>query len=77
MSEKSIPISRPTVFSIYTTSLLCSLLQSLLLSTVQAREETIEKQYVSAVEKQAHKCEELLTAQVSKMSVHGNSYNIP
>ncbi|XP_066487900.1 coiled-coil domain-containing protein 91 isoform X2 [Tiliqua scincoides] len=41
--------------------------KSLLQSTVQTREEAIEKQYVSAVEKQARKCEELLIAQHQRL----------
>uniref|UniRef100_A0A8C3GKE7 Coiled-coil domain containing 91 n=1 Tax=Cairina moschata TaxID=8855 RepID=A0A8C3GKE7_CAIMO len=36
----------------------------LLQSTVQQQEAAIEKQYILAIEKQSHKCEELLNAQV-------------
>lgn len=38
--------------------------QALLQSTVQQQEAAIEKQYILAIEKQSHKCEELLNAQV-------------
>lgn len=38
--------------------------QVLLQSTVQQQEAAIEKQYILAIEKQSHKCEELLNAQV-------------
>ncbi|XP_054856750.1 coiled-coil domain-containing protein 91 isoform X3 [Eublepharis macularius] len=41
--------------------------KALLQCTVQQREEAVEKQYVSAVEKQAHKCEELLIAQHQRL----------
>ncbi|XP_053111596.1 coiled-coil domain-containing protein 91 isoform X2 [Hemicordylus capensis] len=41
--------------------------KALLQSTVQQREEAIEKQYVSAVEKQAYKCEEMLIAQHQRL----------
>ncbi|KAJ6668461.1 hypothetical protein lerEdw1_011943 [Lerista edwardsae] len=41
--------------------------KSLLQSTVQTHEEAIEKQYVSAVEKQARKCEELLIVQHQRL----------
>ncbi|XP_060109596.1 coiled-coil domain-containing protein 91 [Heteronotia binoei] len=41
--------------------------KALLQSTVQQREEAVEKQYVSAIEKQAHKCEELLNAQHQRL----------
>ncbi|XP_077166201.1 coiled-coil domain-containing protein 91 [Paroedura picta] len=41
--------------------------KTLLQSTVQQREEAVEKQYVSAIEKQAHKCEELLNAQHQRL----------
>lgn len=43
--------------------------QALLQSSVQQQVEAIEKQYISAIEKQAHKCEELLDAQVMKRQV--------
>lgn len=39
-------------------------LQALLQSTVQQQEAAIEKQYILAIEKHSHKCEELLDAQV-------------
>uniref|UniRef100_U3IID6 Coiled-coil domain containing 91 n=1 Tax=Anas platyrhynchos platyrhynchos TaxID=8840 RepID=U3IID6_ANAPP len=38
--------------------------KALLQSTVQQQEAAIEKQYILAIEKQSHKCEELLNAQV-------------
>uniref|UniRef100_A0A6J0SYH9 Coiled-coil domain-containing protein 91 isoform X2 n=1 Tax=Pogona vitticeps TaxID=103695 RepID=A0A6J0SYH9_9SAUR len=41
--------------------------KALLQSIVEQREEAIEKQYVSAVEKQAQKCEELLLAQHQRL----------
>lgn len=41
-----------------------SFLQALLQSTVQQQEAAIEKQYILAIEKHSHKCEELLDAQV-------------
>ncbi|KAJ7329311.1 hypothetical protein JRQ81_015485 [Phrynocephalus forsythii] len=41
--------------------------KALLQSVVEQREEAIEKQYVSAVEKQAQKCEELLVAQHQRL----------
>uniref|UniRef100_A0A8C3C6N7 Coiled-coil domain containing 91 n=1 Tax=Cairina moschata TaxID=8855 RepID=A0A8C3C6N7_CAIMO len=40
------------------------MIQVLLQSTVQQQEAAIEKQYILAIEKQSHKCEELLNAQV-------------
>ncbi|XP_062990458.1 coiled-coil domain-containing protein 91 [Elgaria multicarinata webbii] len=41
--------------------------KALLQSVVQQREEAIEKQYASAIEKQAHKCEEMLVAQHQRL----------
>ncbi|XP_061438513.1 coiled-coil domain-containing protein 91 isoform X3 [Rhineura floridana] len=41
--------------------------KALLHSTVQQHEEAIEKRYSSVVEKQAHKCEELLIAQHQRL----------
>lgn len=41
--------------------------QALLQSAVQQQETAIEKQYISAIEKHSHKCEELLNAQVIKI----------
>nr|XP_056718718.1 coiled-coil domain-containing protein 91 [Euleptes europaea] len=41
--------------------------KALLQSTVQQREEAVEKQYLSAIERQAQKCEELLTAQHQRL----------
>ncbi|KAM6153124.1 coiled-coil domain-containing protein 91 isoform 4-T4 [Erethizon dorsatum] len=42
-------------------------LQALLQSSVKQQAEAIEKQYISAIEKQAHKCEELLNAQHQRL----------
>lgn len=39
-------------------------MQALLQSTVQQQEAAIEKQYILAIEKHSHKCQELLDAQV-------------
>uniref|UniRef100_A0A8D2J914 Coiled-coil domain-containing protein 91 n=1 Tax=Varanus komodoensis TaxID=61221 RepID=A0A8D2J914_VARKO len=44
--------------------------KALLQTVVQQREEVIEKQYISAIEKQARKCEEMLVAQVSAVILH-------
>ncbi|XP_009322621.1 PREDICTED: coiled-coil domain-containing protein 91 isoform X2 [Pygoscelis adeliae] len=41
--------------------------KALLQSTVQQQEAAIEKQYILAVEKQSHKCEELLNAQHQRL----------
>ncbi|XP_044534202.1 coiled-coil domain-containing protein 91 isoform X2 [Gracilinanus agilis] len=41
--------------------------KALLQTTVQQQAESIEKQYISAIEKQAHKCEELLNAQHQRL----------
>lgn len=41
--------------------------KALLQSSVQQQVEAIEKQYISAIEKQAHKCEELLDAQHQRL----------
>lgn len=50
------------------------LLQALLQSSVKQQLDAIEKQYVSAIEKQAHRCEELLHAQVQPAGpTHGCS----
>ncbi|XP_049738682.1 coiled-coil domain-containing protein 91 isoform X2 [Elephas maximus indicus] len=42
-------------------------LQALLQSSVKQQVEAIEKQYIAAIEKQAHKCEELLNAQHQRL----------
>ncbi|KAM4882224.1 coiled-coil domain-containing protein 91 isoform 4-T6 [Thomomys bottae] len=42
-------------------------LQGLLQSSVKQQVESIEKQYISAIEKQAHRCEELLNAQHQRL----------
>ncbi|KAM5299603.1 coiled-coil domain-containing protein 91 isoform 2-T2 [Ctenodactylus gundi] len=42
-------------------------LQALLQSSVKQQVETIERQYISAIEKQAHKCEDLLNAQHQRL----------
>ncbi|KAM6091442.1 coiled-coil domain-containing protein 91 isoform 4-T10 [Theristicus caerulescens] len=42
-------------------------LQALLQSTVQQQEAAIEKQYILAIEKHSHKCEELLNAQHQRL----------
>ncbi|XP_066855796.1 coiled-coil domain-containing protein 91 isoform X6 [Anser cygnoides] len=41
--------------------------QALLQSTIQRQEAAIEKQYILAIEKQSHKCEELLNAQHQRL----------
>ncbi|XP_050564249.1 coiled-coil domain-containing protein 91 isoform X2 [Cygnus atratus] len=43
------------------------MIQALLQSTVQQQEAAIEKQYILAIEKQSHKCEELLNAQHQRL----------
>ncbi|XP_038598297.1 coiled-coil domain-containing protein 91 isoform X3 [Tachyglossus aculeatus] len=40
--------------------------KALLQSTVRQQEEAIEKQYVATIEKQVHKCEDLLNTQIEK-----------
>ncbi|XP_036312750.1 coiled-coil domain-containing protein 91 isoform X2 [Pipistrellus kuhlii] len=42
-------------------------LQALLQSSVKQQVEAVEKQYISAIEKQAHKCEELLNTQHQRL----------
>lgn len=49
-------------------------MQALLQSTVQQQEAAIEKQYIVAIEKHSHKCEELLNAQVW-MCAYKNLYD--
>uniref|UniRef100_A0A7N4PZR5 Coiled-coil domain containing 91 n=1 Tax=Sarcophilus harrisii TaxID=9305 RepID=A0A7N4PZR5_SARHA len=46
-----------------TLSIITEEYKALLQTTIKQQEESIEKQYVSAIEKQARKCEELLNAQ--------------
>ncbi|XP_074126759.1 coiled-coil domain-containing protein 91 isoform X3 [Sminthopsis crassicaudata] len=50
-----------------TLSIITEEYKALLQTTVKQQEESIEKQYVSAIEKQARKCEELLTAQHQRL----------
>ncbi|XP_043822371.1 coiled-coil domain-containing protein 91 [Dromiciops gliroides] len=50
-----------------TLSIITEEYKALLQTTVKQQEESIEKQYISAIEKQAHKCEELLNAQHQRL----------
>uniref|UniRef100_A0A4X2K305 Coiled-coil domain containing 91 n=1 Tax=Vombatus ursinus TaxID=29139 RepID=A0A4X2K305_VOMUR len=50
-----------------TLSIITEEYKALLQTTVKQQEESIEKQYISAIEKQARKCEELLNAQHQRL----------
>uniref|UniRef100_A0A4X2KAV9 Coiled-coil domain containing 91 n=1 Tax=Vombatus ursinus TaxID=29139 RepID=A0A4X2KAV9_VOMUR len=52
-----------------TLSIITEEYKALLQTTVKQQEESIEKQYISAIEKQARKCEELLNAQALALIV--------
>ncbi|NXY67842.1 CCD91 protein, partial [Glareola pratincola] len=63
--DLQLPINTPVISFL---NIVCFLfLQALLQSTVQQQEAAIEKQYILAIEKHSHKCEELLNAQHQRL----------